>query len=154
MVFLTNLIFTVKSQSVTTTNLQYSRKIPQSLLTATSSPDQFANMIRNSQYGRTDESSKKLNLDDSEENLLTVRKILSESDICRAICDIKNLTDNIEKIEHRMVGEIRKVNLKLINFERNLLNNLTSKFEEIIKVEMNAIKNEILKNLRDGNLGK
>lgn len=152
--FLTNLIFTVKSQSVTTTNLQYSRKIPQSLLTATSSPDQFANMIRNSQYGRTDESSKKLNLDDSEENLLTVRKILSESDICRAICDIKNLTDNIEKIEHRMVGEIRKVNLKLINFERNLLNNLTSKFEEIIKVEMNAIKNEILKNLRDGNLGK
>lgn len=107
-------------------------------------------MIRNSQYGRTDDSPKKLNLDDSEENLLTVRKILSESDICHAICDIKNLTDNIEKVEHRMVGEIRKVNLKLINFERNLLNNLTS----VIKSEMNAMKNEILRNLRDGNSGK
>lgn len=55
-------------------------------------------MIRNSQYGRTDDSTKKLNLDDSEENLLTVRKILSESDICHAICDIKNLTENIEKV--------------------------------------------------------
>lgn len=81
-----------------------------------------------------------------------MRRILSESDICRAICDIKNLTENIEKIEHRMVGEIRKVNLKLINFEKNLLNNLTNKFEEIIKSEVNAMKNEILRsvtNLRD-----
>lgn len=53
-----------------------------------------------------------------------------------------------------MVGEIRKVNLKLINFERSLLNNLTSKFEEIIKAEINAMKNDILKNLRENNLGK
>lgn len=118
--------------------------MPQSLLNGNSTPDPLANLIRTTQYQGRDQVEIS-----SQESLEPVRRILTESDICRAVCSMKNVSETLEKMENRLASEMRKINKKLMNFEENLLRNLTNKFEEIVKNEMNSMKNQILKNFKE-----
>ena len=80
---------------------------------------------------------------------MQLKKILTEGELCNAFCNInfmRNLTDKLEKMENRMVSEIRKINIKLMRLE-DTLKNLTVRIEDLIKVEMNAIKDELIRNM-------
>lgn len=84
-----------------------------------------------------------------------LKKIVTEGEFCNAFCSLnlmRNLTERLEKMENRMLGEIRKVNLKLMRLEDNL-RNLTNKIEELIRMEMNSMKIEMMKSLRE-NFGR
>lgn len=149
----------IVGQTSLVTNQQTSHKIPPSLLSSSSTTnrDQFATMIRNSQYmqqlGAEENSRKSNDLEGSEESFTTVKKILSTSEVCQTFCDIKNLTNHFEKIgtdiTHRMISEVRKINTKLMNLERNFVNNLTSQLESIIQREIGSLKNEILESVKN-----
>ncbi|KAL7015185.1 hypothetical protein ACKWTF_016328 [Chironomus riparius] len=56
--------------------------------------------------------------------------------------------ERLEKMENRMVGEVRKINLKLMRLEDNL-KNLTNKIEDLIKSGMNNIKDEMIRSMRE-----
>jgi hypothetical protein len=80
-----------------------------------------------------------------------LKKILTEGEFCNAFCNLnlmRNLTERLEKMENRMVGEIRKINVKLMRLEDNL-KNLTNKIEDLIRSGMNNIKDEMMRSLRE-----
>lgn len=86
-----------------------------------------------------------------EASQVQLKKILTEGEFCNAFCNLnlmRNLTERLEKMENRMVGEIRKINLKLMRLEDNL-KNLTNKIEDLIKSGMNNIKDEMIRSLRE-----
>jgi LPS O-antigen subunit length determinant protein (WzzB/FepE family) len=80
----------------------------------------------------------------SEESSVQVKK-LSTEEFCSAFCYLNfmdNVSERLEKVENRMISEIRKVNVKLIKLEDSL-RNLTNKMENLLKTEMSAIRESL-----------
>lgn len=129
------------TQSTPSLNTQ---KVPASLLTSNSTLDPLVNMIRTAQYGRTRSEN-----NSQEDSNMAIRRIFTDGEICRAVCNLKEVHESVDKMELRLLNEVRKVNRRLINFEENIIKNLTSRFEEIMKAGVDSMKRDILNILRE-----
>jgi hypothetical protein len=82
--------------------------------------------------------------------------INNESELRSVLCQLhtrNNETDAVlDQRELRIILEMRKLNLKLIAIERKV-EDLRIFFGDIIREEIRTIKEEMLKTLRQGNVG-